>query len=316
MGDVTGEVIPLFPLATPLFPGIVLPLEIFEPRYRRLVRDLMALPEDSDRRFFGVTAIRQGWEVEQVAPAAALYDIGCTARLQAVAPRSDGGFRIITVGGDRFRLLEVLVGDDPPYLRAEVAWLAEEEATAEAEATEAAAGRTGPPPDLGETATADPGVGNAVVGDTGVGDSVADAVARGAMQVLVGNVGDLFARYVAEVAALRLGLDHPSADRAGADVDLGDDLGDDLDDDDAQRIGSRTAALLAEVADDPRALSYLVASAALLTTEDRQALLAIAATRRRLASESRLLRRELTLLQTLGAVPAPLREFPAPTTVN
>jgi uncharacterized protein len=284
MGDVRGEIIPLFPLATPLFPGIVLPLEIFEPRYRRLVRDLMALPEGSDRRFFGVTAIRQGWEVEWVSPAAALYDIGCTARLQAVGPRSDGGFRIVTVGADRFRLLDVLVGDEPPYLQAEVEWLADEEAAAEA-----AAGRDGLVPGAS-------------------GDDVTDAVARGSMQVLVGNVRDLFARYVAEVAALRLGWDEPGADAAGR--------ADDLDDDDAERIGSRTAALLAEVADDPRALSYLVASAALLTPEDRQALLATPATRRRLAAESRLLRRELTLLQTLGAVPVPLREFPAPTTVN
>src|SRR5919205_1100157 len=77
-----GELIPLFPLSTPLFPGVVLPLQIFEPRYRRLVRDLVALPEGSDRRFFGVVGIRQGWEVERIAPAEALYDIGCTARLQ------------------------------------------------------------------------------------------------------------------------------------------------------------------------------------------------------------------------------------------
>jgi hypothetical protein len=290
-GRVTGEVIPLFPLATPLFPGIVLPLEIFEPRYRRLVRDLMALPEGSDRRFFGVTAIRQGWEVERIAPAAALYDIGCTARLQAVGPRADGGFRIITVGVDRFRLLDVLVGEEPPYLQAEVEWLAEEEAAEEAAA------------DLDGLA---PGAGGS--GGTGSGDDVARAVARGSMQVLVGNVRDLFARYVAEVAALRLGWDEP--DLPGGAV------GDELDDDDAERIGSRTAALLAEVADDPRALSYLVASAALLTPEDRQSLLAVPATRRRLAVESRLLRRELTLLQTLGAVPVPLREFPAPMTVN
>jgi uncharacterized protein len=79
-----GELIPLFPLGTPLFPGVVLPLQIFEPRYRRLMRDLLALPEAGDRRFFGVVAIRQGWEVEQIAPAEALYDIGCTARVQAV----------------------------------------------------------------------------------------------------------------------------------------------------------------------------------------------------------------------------------------
>ena len=77
-----------------------------------------------------------------------------------------------------------------------------------------------------------------------------------------------------------------------------------------------TSALLGGVADDPQALSYLVASAALLTAEDRQALLAESATRRRLAMESRLLRRELTLLRTLGAVPVPLRQFATPMTAN
>ena len=68
--------------------------------------------------------------------------------------------------------------------------------------------------------------------------------------------------------------------------------------------------LLDAVSDDPAALSYLVASAALLTTEDRQALLAESATRRRLAAESRLLRRELTLLQDARRRPraaAPVR---------
>ena len=57
-----GELIPLFPLGTPLFPGVVLPLQIFEPRYRRLMHDLEAHPEDDGRRFFGVVAIRQGWD--------------------------------------------------------------------------------------------------------------------------------------------------------------------------------------------------------------------------------------------------------------
>src|SRR4051812_10502285 len=100
-----GELIPLFPLATPLFPGIVLPLTVFEPRYRRLMRDLLALPAGSDRRFFGVTAIRQGWEVELIAPAEALYDVGCTARLRVVSPQPDGTFQVVAVGGERFRLL-------------------------------------------------------------------------------------------------------------------------------------------------------------------------------------------------------------------
>ena len=53
-----GELIPLFPLGTPLFPGVVLPLQVFEPRYRRLMHDLLAHPESGDRRFFGVAAIR------------------------------------------------------------------------------------------------------------------------------------------------------------------------------------------------------------------------------------------------------------------
>jgi Lon protease-like protein len=292
-----SEVIPLFPLSSPLFPGIVLPLEIFEDRYRRLVADLVALPPGSPRRMFGVVAIRQGWEVERVAPAEALYDVGCIARVEAVRAKPDGGFRVVTVGTDRFRLLDVLVGNeddgDPPYLRAEVEWLAGEE-----EAQEAAAGRDG----LVEPA------GTAL--DRPV-DDVAAAVARGSLDLLVGGVRDLFSRYVAEVAALRLGWD------SGDDEDEDDEPArEDPADDDADRVGARTTELLSAVADDPAALSWLVASAALLTTEDRQALLAVSATRRRLAAESRLLRRELTLLKTLGAVPVPLRDFATPMTVN
>jgi hypothetical protein len=76
------------------------------------------------------------------------------------------------------------------------------------------------------------------------------------------------------------------------------------------------ATMLDAVADDPAALSWLVASAALLTTDDRQELLAQSATRRRLITESRLLRRELTMLKEIGAVPAPLQQFATPMTVN
>jgi uncharacterized protein len=258
-----GELIPLFPLGTPLFPGVVLPLHIFEPRYRRLVADLVALPEVSERRFFGVVAIRQGWEVEQVAPARALYDVGCTARLEAVQPESDGGFRIVTVGGRRFRLLDVVVGDDPPYLQAEIEWLDDEEAAEEAA-----------------------GDAEGLVNPT-EHDELAAAVARDSLSVLTGVVRELFARYVGEVAARGAGGDEEEAAR-----------------------------LLTTTPEDPTLLSWVVAAAALLTTEDRQALLAESATRRRLATESRLLRRELTLLQTLGAVPVPLQALAVPMAVN
>jgi uncharacterized protein len=274
-----GELIPLFPLGTPLFPGIVLPLQIFEPRYRRLMHDLQALPEAADRRFFGVVAIRQGWEVERVAPAEALYDIGCTARVQAVRAQPDGGYRIVTVGGERFRLLDVVVADDPPYLQGEVEWLTDEEA-----AEEAAAGTDG---------LVVPGVTDATPPcDDGL-DAVVESVARASLDVLARGVRDLFMRYVAEVS------------------DLGSGGGDG-----EPMVDAETAVLLDAVSDDPAALSYLVASAALLTTEDRQALLAESATRRRLAVEARLLRREHTLLQRLGAVPVPLQQFASPMTVN
>jgi uncharacterized protein len=275
-----GELIPLFPLGTPLFPGIVLPLQIFEPRYRRLMRDLLDLPEAGDRRFFGVVAIRQGWEVERIAPAEALYDIGCTARVQAVRPQADGGFRIVTVGGERFRLLDVVVADDPPYLRGQVEWLADEEAAEEA------AGDTDGLLVPGAALATPPC-------DEGLDDVVA-SVARGSLSVLSHGVRDLFVHYVAEVSGLGSG---------GADAG-------------EPAVDAETAVLLDAVSDDPTALSYLVASSALLTAEDRQSLLAESATRRRLALEARLLRRELTLLQTLGAVPVPLQQFATPMTVN
>ena len=296
MGDAdrTGrEVIPLFPLETPLFPGVVLPLHIFEPRYRRLVADLAALPAAD--RMFGVVAIRQGWEVEQVAPAEALFDVGCTAVLRMVAPQLDGGYRVAAVGGARFRLLDVLVpteDDDPPYLRALVEWLAEEEAAEEAAGD--AEGLVG----------ADTVAGH-------VPEEVATEVARGSLEVLTGNVRDLFARYVADVAVRQGGTPEGLPDEV-----LDALSSDDLPDDEAAGEVAVTSALLREVSDDARGLSYLMASSALLTTDDRQALLAESATRRRLAMESRLLRRELTLLRALGAVPVPLREFAVPMTAN
>jgi uncharacterized protein len=284
------EVIPLFPLETPLFPGVVLPLDIFEPRYRRLMADLTALPPDSARRRFGVVSIRQGWEVERVAPAAALYDVGCTAVVRAIAAQADGGYQVVAVGSDRFRLLDVLVpgdgGTDPPYLRAQVEWLGEEEAAEEAAGD--AEVLVGPDRD-----------------GSGVPEDVVASVARGSLEVLTGSVRDLFARYVAEVSRRQAG-------EAGMDGGSGSDDPEDGTTPEA----AATAELLRGVTGDARALSYLVASAALLTAEDRQALLAESATRRRLGLESRLLRRELTLLRTIGAVPVPLRQFATPMTAN
>jgi uncharacterized protein len=96
--------LPLFPLGSVLFPGVVLPLHIFEHRYRQLVRDLAALPEGAPRRF-GVVAIKDGSEVG-TDNVNALYDTGCTAEIDSIVEYEDGRFDITTTGVHRFRLRE------------------------------------------------------------------------------------------------------------------------------------------------------------------------------------------------------------------
>ena len=115
--------IPLFPLGSVLFPGLALPLHIFEQRYRRLVEDVSA-GETELERSFGVVAIRAGHEVGE-ASVATLHEVGTTALLRRVTPYPDGRSDILTVGARRFRLRGV--DDSLPYLRGEVEWLPEED---------------------------------------------------------------------------------------------------------------------------------------------------------------------------------------------
>ena len=113
--------LPLFPLGLVLFPGMLLPLHVFEERYRVLVRDLLALPEEQRR--FGVVAIREGREVGADG-VAALHPVGCVARLRRVEPYDDGRFDLVTTGSDRFRLTGL--EHDRPYLTGVVEPLAED----------------------------------------------------------------------------------------------------------------------------------------------------------------------------------------------
>jgi len=115
-------VIPVFPLGTVLVPGLVLPLHIFEPRYRQLMRDLLTRPEDD--RAFGVVAIREGWEVGDDG-VTALFDVGTLAVVRDITPYPDGRFDVTTNGDARFRVVQ-LAESDAPYLMAEVEWLAED----------------------------------------------------------------------------------------------------------------------------------------------------------------------------------------------
>ena len=106
--------IPLFPLGVVLLPETILPLHIFEERYKVMIGECVA--ED---REFGVVYL-EGSEIKK---------IGCTARIVKVLKRyEDGKMDILTRGGRRFVIHNIY--DDRPYLRAEVSYFddaAEEE---------------------------------------------------------------------------------------------------------------------------------------------------------------------------------------------
>ncbi len=128
-----SEMLPLFPLSTVLFPGMRLPLHIFEERYQTLVADLLAGPEP---RRFGVIAIRSGREVGADS-VAALHEIGCVATVRQASPSADGRYDLLTVGTGRFRLLNV--DRSLPYLQGEIELLSDD-AGGGPGAAEAAAG--------------------------------------------------------------------------------------------------------------------------------------------------------------------------------
>jgi Lon protease-like protein len=112
--------LPLFPLGTVLYPGLLLPLHIFEERYRQLVRDLLAEPEP---RQFGVIAIKKGRETG-IDGISTLYEVGCTATLRRVVEHPDGRYDLVTLGTDRFRLTGL--DESQPYLQADVEMLPED----------------------------------------------------------------------------------------------------------------------------------------------------------------------------------------------
>jgi Lon protease-like protein len=95
--------VPVFPLAGALlFPGGQLPLHIFEPRYRAMVRDALA----SDR----LIAMVQPRD-EKEPPA--LFEIGCIGRIGACDELDDGGFNLVLEGLSRFRIAREAEVDTP-----------------------------------------------------------------------------------------------------------------------------------------------------------------------------------------------------------
>jgi Lon protease-like protein len=127
-----SEGLPIFPLNTVLFPGVTLPLHIFEERYRSLVSSLLQMPEGEDRTF-GIVAIREGYEVG-TRGVHSVQRLGCSAQLTSVQPYDDGRFDIEVVGQRRMRVDALDTGGE--FLVGEVTWLDE---PAGGDAAEAAA---------------------------------------------------------------------------------------------------------------------------------------------------------------------------------
>lgn len=92
--------LPLFPLNTVLFPGMPLPLHIFEPRYREMVRVCL-----EEQRPFGVVLIRDG--VAEGGPVADPHEVGCVAEIIEVQRLEDGRLLLMTIGQERFRILSL-----------------------------------------------------------------------------------------------------------------------------------------------------------------------------------------------------------------
>jgi Lon protease-like protein len=109
--------LPMFPLGTVLFPHGVLPLHVFEPRYRLMTERCLA-----DDAVFGVVLIERGSEV---GGGDQRFDVGTTARIVQAARVDDGRWVLVTVGEQRLRVVRWLPED--PYPQAEVEELADDD---------------------------------------------------------------------------------------------------------------------------------------------------------------------------------------------
>jgi Lon protease-like protein len=103
--------LPMFPLGTVVLPGELLPLNVFEPRYRQLVLDCLA----ADAPEFGVVLIERGSEV---GGGDVRTSIGTAARIVRVMPLGSGRFDVVAAGLRRINVLEWL--PDDPYPRGDV----------------------------------------------------------------------------------------------------------------------------------------------------------------------------------------------------
>jgi Lon protease-like protein len=102
--------LPLFPLPNVvLFPGVFLPLHIFEPRYRAMTADALA-----GDRMIGMTLLKPGFEAEYEGRPP-IYAVGCAGLITHAEPLQDGRFNLVLQGVERFRVMAE--DDSRPYRR-------------------------------------------------------------------------------------------------------------------------------------------------------------------------------------------------------
>jgi hypothetical protein len=109
-------VIPVFPLPNVvLFPQVMLPLHIFEPRYRQMVRDT----EAKSRPLIGMALLRGNWQ-EHYEGNPDIFPIGCAGEMVRVVPLADGRFNILLQGVREYRIKEQIFTKS--YRQATVEW--------------------------------------------------------------------------------------------------------------------------------------------------------------------------------------------------
>lgn len=97
-------IIPVFPLPNVvLFPGVFLPLHIFEPRYREMVREAL-----SSDRMIGMVLLKPGWEHDHEGRPA-IYPVGCAGLITHVEHLAGGKYNLVLRGLEKFRI----IGEEP-----------------------------------------------------------------------------------------------------------------------------------------------------------------------------------------------------------
>lgn len=109
------EIIPVFPLPNfVLFPGVQVPLHIFEPRYREMVADVAGT-----HRIIGMMMLKGEWERDYHA-FPDLYEIGCAGRISDLTRLPDGRFNLVLDGLAEFRVIREV--RERSYRQAEIQW--------------------------------------------------------------------------------------------------------------------------------------------------------------------------------------------------